>query len=64
MYHNHVLVSLWIFQQLLHHAKQVFCLVCRNAVESESTWLLALAEEVSEKALLLCSVNDRHTCLK
>ena len=48
---KNLLVSLRIFQQLLHHAKQVFHLVCRYAVESESAWLLALAEEVSKETV-------------
>ena len=48
---KNLLVSLRIFQQLLHHAKQVFCLVCRYAVESESAWLLALAVEVSKETV-------------
>ena len=48
---KNLLVSLRIFQQLLHHAKQVFHLVFRYAIESESAWLLALAEEVSKETV-------------
>ena len=47
----------WIFQRLLHHFQQFLRLVCRNPVEAETGWILALSEKILEKIVNKVSVT-------